>query len=496
MTPKNKERSLSNYSRLANPHSLSSHGGDVLALLNSRQPLNSASLEDIDNHLYIVDKADTLMPYTPNRIQRDLESKLTGRDLVVKPRQVGISTFFVARNFKKAISQRARIGVMAHDDETTQKLRRMAAVFWQNLPSHLQPQRGLDNAKTTSYKATGSEITIATAGSQNVGRGGTYGGGFHGSEVAFWKDAARTMAGVLQGVPLNAPIVLESTCNGASGYFFDCVQEALRGDGIWTVHFYQWWWLDEYRLPVYEALVYNKEEKRLIEEHGLDAEQIQWRRYKIDELGELFYQEYPEDIRTCFLNSGGGVFNPLSKNLHLKDFAPAYDETAYYVAGLDWGQESDYTALSIMRVKTGEPVQEVYLNRWNKQAWASIRASVMEQLEAWHVEKLIPERNSIGSVNIEDLVHELDERKLPTAIQAFYTDQRSKDGLVKNLQSGLNEYGLMLLPLDYAMNELRSYRITKQSTTGLYSYSAPDGGHDDTVMARMLAYYGASQLWI
>lgn len=437
-----------------------------------------------------------LIPYRPNRIQRDLEGKLTGRDLVLKYRQGGVSTYFVAKFFQKAITQRARIAIMAHDSPTTQKLRRMAYTFWRNLPDELKPQRGLDNATTTTYLNTQSEITIATAGSKNVGLGGTYGGGVHGSEVAYWLDPESTMSAIMQGVPLQAPIYLESTPHGAQGWWYEHAMEALRGEGIWKLHFYEWWWDDSYRLPLYdgESLVYSDEEKQLMAIHNLAPEQIKWRRYKKAELGDLFDESYPEDVITCFRVSGGGVFSLLPHNLTETSAIP-YQDGYYYVAGLDWGQDNDYTALSIMRLRAGENVQEVYLNRWRRQSWASIRAEIIEKLQEYHVEKLLPERNSIGSVNIEDLASELDKAQLGTAIQAFYTDQRSKDGLVKNMQNGLSEYGLSLLNIDYATNEIRTY-ITKQSANGLYSYEAPSGGHDDTVMARMLAYYGASQLWI
>lgn len=300
---------MQNYSRLANPQNLNNAGNDILALLEERQGSQALNLEGIDQHLYIVDKNDGLIPYVPNRLQRDLESKLTGRDLILKFRQGGVSTFFIEKYFRKAISQRARIAIMAHDKETTQKLRRMAYTFWRNLPDSIRPKRGLDNAATTSYLNTQSEITIATAGSRNVGLGGTYGGGVHGSEVAYWVDPEATMSAIMQGVPIHAPIYLESTPHGASGWWFERCMEALRGEGIWKLHFYEWWWDDSYRLPLYgESLDYTEDEKRLIASHGLDAEQINWRRYKKAELGAAFDESYPEDIMTCFRVSGGGVF--------------------------------------------------------------------------------------------------------------------------------------------------------------------------------------------
>jgi hypothetical protein len=468
---------------------------------------DAISHDEIDKHLYIVDKTDTLIPYQPNRIQQDLETKLTGRDLIVKYRQGGVSTYFVGRNFKKAITQRARIGTMAHDDDTTQKLRRMANVFWQNLPDDIRPLRGLDNASTTTYKNTGSEITIATAGNTAVGRGGTYGGGFHGSEVAYWKDAKQTLTGILQGVPLHAPIALESTTNGAQGHFFELCMAAMRGEGVWSIHFYQWWWEDEYRLSyeVYQELIpqassepepYTEEEQHLADKHGLVAEQIYWRRYKQSELGDKFLQEYPEDIETCFLQSGNGVFSFLPDTFT----APkaTYNPEHQYVMGIDWGQSDDFTDARIFDVTDYCEVASLHLN---KLSYESMIDSIAKLAFEWHVEKIMPERNSMGAA-IEMLSAALNKLEWPIdprtrypsnpTIQSFWTDIRSKDRVVKLFQAGI-EAGLKLLADPIANQELRAF-ISLQKSSGLWSYDHPVGGKSDTVIARLLAHYACYEL--
>src|SRR5690606_34944342 len=139
-----------------------------------------------------------------------------------------------------------------------------------NLPDDKRPPRGLDNATTTSYPLTGSEVLIATAGSKNKGRAGTY-SRVHGSEVAFWTDAAATMAGLMQGVPTGGEIILESTPNGAQGWFYERCMEALDGNSIWTLHFYPWWCDKTYSIALEpdEVLTLEPEEKALVERHGL-----------------------------------------------------------------------------------------------------------------------------------------------------------------------------------------------------------------------------------
>lgn len=456
------------------------------------------TVQDVRNSLYILDRNANLIQYQPKPAQLHFRKHRTGRDIIVKSRQIGFSTEIQAEQFTSAITDTALCATLAHDADTTAKLRRMATRFYENLPDAMRPKRGLDNATTTTYPATNSEVTIATAGSANIGRGGTY-NKVHGSEVAFWKNADAIIAGLLQGVPANGDVVLESSPNGAQGYFFESVNKALTtpDESIWTVHFYPWWWETEYRieLELGEIITFTDEEQLLVNQHNLTPEQIKWRRFKVRELGIYFKQEYPEDIISCFLTSGGGVFTVESHMIQAGVAHVAPVDGAIYVSGQDWGQDEDYTALSVFRVMPDGSNHEVYMNRWRKQSWASMRAEIIDVLKLYKVEKHIAERNSMGSSQIEDLINDIESAGLQTSVQAFTTTNRSKDNVVKMMQKALSEEGLQLLDVSYANHELRAFQ-TKQTATGLWTYSHPDGGHDDTVDARLLANYAATQLWI
>jgi hypothetical protein len=67
-----------------------------------------------------------------------------------------------------------------------------------------------------------------------------------------------------------------------------------------------------YRQPVPEGFEMNAEERQLAELHGLDAEQICWRRNKIAQLGNesLFKQEYPIFAEQAFLSPSFDSFIP------------------------------------------------------------------------------------------------------------------------------------------------------------------------------------------
>ena len=450
---------------------------------------------DIEDNLYIVDKKDNLVQYIPNAMQADLASNLTGRDLVLKYRQGGASTFMVIEKFVKAVTERSRIGIMAHDSDTTQKLRRMAQTLWENLPDDIQPDRGLDNARTTSYKNTGSEITIATAGSANVGRGGTYGGGFLGDEVAFWRDTQKTMSAMINGVPDGAPITLVSTPNGAQGWFYNECLLALADKSDWTLHFYAWWWDVDYKIDLLpnETIIYDNEEAALVAKHSLTPEQIKWRRKKQRELHEEFIQEYPEDPVSCFLTSGGGVFTITQDMLYTPTETEPIDGHVY-CAGIDWGMEEDYTVVSIF---DATDYREVALFATRRRDDDAILDDVADLLIHWGVSLVYPEYNSIGGQYVRRLSSLLakyyEDKETYCKVSPFNMGFRSKDRIIKSLKHGLFD-GLKLIDDDDANHEMRAFKVLSQSDLGRYKYGAPNGSHDDKVIARLLAHEASYRL--
>jgi hypothetical protein len=427
-------------------------------------------------HLWIINKAGQWQRLVLNDIQLDLVSKLTGRDLILKPRQVGTSTLMRALVFYESIRGTTSSAAMAHDSETTQKLRRMDKRFFDRLDPAFGVARSIDNASTTVYQPHASEVTIATAGSRDTGRGGTY-NMVHGSEVAFWKDAGSLMAGLLQGVPAGGRIVLESTANGASGWFYDRV---MNPDG-WAVHFYPWWAMQEYRRPPPDGMRMTGEEQRLKAQHALDDWQIAWRRAKQAELGPLFPQEYPEDVYSAFITSGQSVFGDISQVWDISP-PPPREKGRRYVAGLDFGQVNDYTVLVVL---DADDLRMVDMLRVNQLSWADIRQRVGEVVRKWDA-TVMAEWNSIGGPNIE----RLREDGLP--LYMFKTTAKSKAALVQRLHYALHEGGLRLQDVGPLRHELNTF-VSTQTQSGEWRYEAANGGHDDCVIALGLAVWQATQ---
>ena len=267
--------------------------------------------------------------------------------------------------------------------------------------------------------------------------------------------------------------------------------EALDGDSHWTLHFYPWWWTPEYALPLEagETLTYTDEEQIVIRKAAandfhLRPENIQWRRFKVKELGQWFQQEYPEDPYTCFLTSGESFFG----NVEHAFSAPlnATPEAGHnYVAAVDFGQAQDYTVMLIGDIDARRVVDKLRINRLS---WQDIRYRIKQKADHWHCRAVWCEYNSIGSVNFEEL------RRDGVQTRRFDTTAQSKPPMIQGLYYALHEAGLTVPPYDDVRQELRNF-ISYQTPSGAWKYEAANSGHDDCVMALAILWYGMNRVY-
>jgi hypothetical protein len=438
-----------------------------------------------ENSLVILNKKNELSPLRFNSVQTALLNNLTGRDLVLKARQMGISTAVQAMLYHKATTGSASTLTVCADDDLTKWLRGMADRFWRHDPH--QPDRKYSNSTMTTYPKYDSTASIVTVGGRSTanrkGRGSTN-SHIHGSEVAFWPDAQSIIAGAIQaGSP---QVILESTANGAQGYFYALCMEALGGDSPWTLHFYPWWSDTTNAIPASRDMVYTDEERDLATRHNLTRDQIAFRRAKQRELKHMFAQEYAETVQGAFLQSGLGYFGDIDHVFTAReDIGP--DPTHRYAAGMDFGQSKDYTTCSIIDATT---LQQKALLRVNRLPWNEMRRRALELCKYWNVSNLWAERNSMGSTNIEEMWAQQAEMGLNAlAINMFDTTSESKAQIMSALHESFQHHdGVRLLPDEVQRHEFLAFQAS-QTTNGSWRLAAPEGEHDDTVIATALAYY-------
>ena len=236
--------------------------------------------------------------YVHKVLEQQLKDQGNIRALVLKARQTGISTYTQGRNFWKVTQNRnANAFVLSHLAESTNAIFNMVRHFYENVPHPaFKPPLASQSASTLVFDEINSRYRVGTARSTQTGRGQTN-RFVHGSEVAFYPQGSDIVAGLLQTVGgKNTEVILESTANGAGGWFYDQVMKSLRGESEWVTCFIPWYWMPEYRKKVSPYFVATPEEYDLAQKYGLDDEQLSFRRAKLDELGgtDLFRQEYPE----------------------------------------------------------------------------------------------------------------------------------------------------------------------------------------------------------
>lgn len=183
---------------------------------------------------------------------------------------------------------------------------------------------------------------------------------------------------------------------------------------------------------------------------------------------------------SCFLLSGRGYFGDVTAAF-TAPAAPARHEDHRYVAGLDFGKDMDYTVCVVLDKTAGVMVDMLRINRL---PWKVMRRQVASLCRRWNVELLLGEYNSMGDTNLEAL----QDDGLP--VSAFTTTNASKAAIMDALHEALHGGQLKLQDEPVLKRELRAYTAS-QTKTGQWQLAAPEGEHDDTVMALALAWEAA-----
>jgi hypothetical protein len=91
-----------------------------------------------------------LIPLRPNRAQSEFSRNHTKRSIVLKARQLGITTYVAARFFIQTITQPGTVTVqVAHDQESAEEIFKIVHRFWENLPESMR--RGALRAHRCRY---------------------------------------------------------------------------------------------------------------------------------------------------------------------------------------------------------------------------------------------------------------------------------------------------------------------------------------------------------
>lgn len=430
------------------------------------------------------------VPFEANAAQKKLWKMMDthNRVIVIKARQVGISTAVRAWQFHQAYCSLnpLNFAVLSFHDRSAKNLRRMDRRWLKELPRLLRRELSVDSAEDTIFDDTLAGFSSFTTG----GRGGTrsfeFTGG-HLSEFAFYTDPDEVLAQSLSTVG-DGPLIIESTVNSPGDAFHRLIDGAP--DNGWTVFTYWWWehqpYRDDHLPPEWER---TDEEDELAARYGLDDAQLWWRRQQVQTLGlNKFRREYPACLDDAFLSRDSVYFEP--KDLDaietiwfdtpVREFDEPEPESSY-VMGVDvsGGVGGDYSALVVVNLGTLQPVYIERSNSTPPHEWAQRVALVGQR---YNNALVLCESNNHGHVVLREL-NLLKYRKVWSDANGkpWVTTVKSKLEAFECLREHIRA-GILFVLDQTTLQELRGLQILKVTP------EAPAGLHDDLAVALALAY--------
>lgn len=513
-------------------------------------------------NLYIRDKDASIVKFEPNIAQRALiervvyllENKLPIRIIVLKARQMGLSTAIEALIYWYTTTHKnVTAAIIAHEDPASRNLYNMFKRYYDNSNPLFKPNRKYDTRSDLTFglqDKDGNEIGLnsviktATAKNAGAGRSDTI-QLVHGSEVAFWDNGEELVGSLMQTVPRRpgTMIFLESTANGRGNFFSKMWEKSIKGDSVFETFFFPWWIQDEYEIEGDEITEFAPDEQDIVDimREGMKIggklykvpedriqPKIRFRRYKEREFvakPELLLQEYPSTPHEAFIASGSTVFNvkalahmeklvkeTKTYSIHDNDSREPYvteDTNAKlkiwdmpelgeeYVIGADVAEGiegGDFSVADVIRQRDMKTVARLRTDRLDPDEFAH----VLDKMGRFYNFALIgPEINNHGLAVVQRL------RDL------FYSNLYKREtGLDEVFETSTTKFGWKTttitkpLAVDYLAEAIREGLVKDEDIVFIeeaFSYvrdekgrtNAEAGTHDDTVMAKAIAL----QLW-
>lgn len=486
-----------------------------------------------------------------NKAIKDFEEgKITDISiLVLKGRQQGFTTLITAIQLSYDLLRKNFQGLTLSDksDNTEAIFQNKAKFPYAALPNCIKPTEKLNNRKMLLFSKLNSSWSVDTA-TEDVGRSKTI-NFFHGSECAFWRcGISPIQAGLGEAFTKNCIKIYESTANGYNDY------ERMWSSGNHINCFFEWWKTKEYRIKFeteeikieFLKKIEQKTEwiferlRWLQKEIKLENEQLYWYYKKylnyIDK--DLIKQEYPCTPEEAFLLSGKTVFDteklikrlktieearkngvktPLKVGKFIYDYdgltiknikwqnskdgfiklyqLPNTPEVTKYVVGGDTaGEGSDYFIGNVINAKTGEQVavlrkefdpdeyvRQIYcLGKYYKNALLAIEAN-FDTFPNRELDRL-KYRNLYIREKIDTITKKVEQK------YGFLTTSSTRPAIISKLIEFVKENAELINDED-TIRELT--RIIKNEVGRI---EAPEGGHDDLMMAYAISLEAINQV--
>jgi hypothetical protein len=435
------------------------------------------------NNLYrIIDKNSNSIPFRLNPIQEDVLDNLHNRNLILKARQLGMSTFAVLLLTDSALfTENLTTGVVSYSlDHAKHIFNKIIGHALDTLPKEIRHLAGIQNrsAKEVGFN-NGSSIHVDTSL-----RGGT-------CNLAliseFGKICARNplkaqevITGTLQSIPKNGTAIIESTAEGSEGYFAEMVTESYRrgNDNLTSLDFKLFFynWLQDPNYIMDENVSYDihltdyfaKIEKEL--GISISKERRNWYAAQHRLLGDKIKQEYPSTIGEAFLASSDAYYfaesiaKAYDENRCLN--SPLYDYLLPMYVAMDIGV-NDLTVMVFFQIAHGEIRIVDYYEDKNKDVPFYVQFLLQEKKFLYHTIFLPHDSKKRSQLDITNS-YEHDFRRLltGTSTKVIVLPKMDKQISISHSRLALNRCVFNLNRVKKFLDHVAKYRKTWSEATG------------------------------
>jgi hypothetical protein len=186
---------------------------------------------------------------------------------------------------------------------------------------------------------------------------------------------------------------------------------------------------------------------------------------------DTYLQEYEADP----LDNAMAAFRNFK---HCIRYSPMLPD-AFMCLGVDLARKIDFTAVAAMNGKKQVVEVQRFQDDWPEQK-RRLAATSFRLNNA----RMVMDANNIGDVIIQEL------REAGLQVEGFPISNQSKYNLINNLKLDFEQSRISIPNDPDLIAELEAFQFEYDEQTNKYTYAAPEGMHDDLVIALALAAWG------
>lgn len=195
---------------------------------------------------------------------------------------------------------------------------------------------------------------------------------------------------------------------------------------------------------------------------------------------QLPERTFRQEFLAQFIDDGGEVFRGVracATAIHQAHAMHGHQ----YIIGVDWAKYEDFNVFAVFDINEQALV---HLDRSQSIDYMVQCGRLKALADKFNNPVIVAETNSMGDAVMEQLM------RMGLQVVPFTTTNATKAVIIDGLTLAFEQKTIRILNDTVLIGELEAYTMKRTGASRLLRYTAPDGMHDDTVIALALAYHG------